>query len=69
MTGAIIDGLAAIGVFSFLAFAFLPEWEETLQASWDDASMCQNFLDYKAAWMHHAVRDEAHQTIMTITTN
>jgi len=47
MTGAIIDGLAAIGVFSFLAFAFLPEWEETLQASWDDASMCQNFLDYK----------------------
>jgi len=47
MTGAIIDGLAAIGVFSFLAFAFLPEWEETLEASWDDASMCQNFLDYK----------------------
>ena len=24
MTGALIDGLAAIGVFSFLAFAFLP---------------------------------------------
>ncbi|CAK9062348.1 unnamed protein product [Durusdinium trenchii] len=47
MTGALIDGLAAIGVFSFLAFAFLPEWEETLATSWDDASMCQEFFDYK----------------------
>ncbi|CAL1136250.1 unnamed protein product [Cladocopium goreaui] len=47
MTGALIDGLAAIGVFSFLAFAFLPEWEKTIEASWDDASMCQHFFDYQ----------------------
>ena len=52
MTGALIDGLAAIGVFSFLAFAFLPEWEETLATSWDDASMCQEFFDYKDTRMH-----------------
>ena len=51
MTGALIDGLAAIGVFSFLAFAFLPEWEKTIEASWDDASMCQHFFDYQVTWM------------------
>jgi hypothetical protein len=51
MTGALIDGLAAIGVFSFLAFAFLPEWEQTIEASWDDASMCQHFFDYQVTWM------------------
>ena len=48
MTGALIDGLAAIGVFSFLAFSFLPEWEETKATAWDDSSMCQNFFDYQA---------------------
>lgn len=55
MTGALIDGLAAIGVFSFLAFAFLPEWEQTKDASWDDASMCQHFFDYQVTWMGRMV--------------
>eukprot|EP00438_Fugacium_kawagutii_P022780 Skav228485 [mRNA] locus=scaffold1092:161846:163528:- [translate_table: standard] len=52
MLAALIDVLAAIGVFSFLAFAFLPEWEQTVPHTWDDASFCQDFLDYQVC---HAI--------------
>ncbi|CAJ1376728.1 unnamed protein product [Effrenium voratum] len=46
ITASSIDVLAGIGVFSYLAFSFLPEWEQTVVSSWDDSSMCVGMWDY-----------------------
>ncbi|CAE7555431.1 unnamed protein product [Symbiodinium natans] len=47
-TASFVDVLATIGMFSYLAFSFLPEWETTVETAWDDASGCEIFWDYKA---------------------
>ena len=43
-----IDIIATIGMFSYLAFSFLPEWEQTVPREWDDSSGCDIFWDYQA---------------------
>ncbi|CAE7335568.1 unnamed protein product, partial [Symbiodinium pilosum] len=47
-TAMFIDIIATIGMFSYLAFSFLPEWEQTVPREWDDSSGCDIFWDYQA---------------------
>ncbi|CAE6914425.1 unnamed protein product [Symbiodinium natans] len=47
-TAISIDIIATIGVFSFLAFSFLPEWEKTPETEWWDSASCTDFWDFQA---------------------
>lgn len=47
-TAITIDIVATIGMFSYLAFAFLPEWETTTPTEWWDSSGCDIFWDFQA---------------------
>lgn len=42
-----IDMVATIGVFAYLAFSFLPEWEETPETEWWDSAGCVDFWDFQ----------------------
>ena len=48
-TAISIDIIATIGVFSFLAFSFLPEWEKTPETEWWDSASCTDFWDFQAS--------------------
>ena len=50
-TAISIDMVATIGVFAYLAFSFLPEWEETPETEWWDTTSCVDFWDFQVTWM------------------